>query len=187
MKGQKIILSFVPWIVFSTSIGYSSFLSGAVIALILNIVIARDALLRGVVLEIGGTIFFASMVILGFFLHHGDIFTQYPNFWSNAAMTIIMLGSVMINKPFTGQYSNRGSHRLHKHLSIIWGMLLLSATLISLAHIYFGLSNTMSTVGTVIVILIGIKANKYYPKWFYRKNKIDLSKLKVGESDELKA
>lgn len=182
MKKHNIILTFIPWIVLSTSNGYANFLTGAIIALILNIIIARDYLLKGVILEIGGTIFFGLMVLAGLFLHDHNTFAQYPNLWSNIAMTIIMLGSVGINKPFTEQYTNKGNHQLHMHLSIIWGVLLLITTGVSIAHVYLGLNNTLSTIGTVAAILIGIKANVFYPKWFYRKqiqnNLSDLLQLK---------
>ena len=47
MKGKNnIILAFAPWIVFSA--GLTSFLNAAIIAFILNMVIARKDLLRGV-------------------------------------------------------------------------------------------------------------------------------------------
>lgn len=84
-------------------------------------------------------------------------------------MAVIMFGSVLLNKPFTAQYTNKGEHRLHLHLSTILGALLLIAALISIAHAYLGLSNTMSIDGTVLVILIGKKANSVYPKWYYQK------------------
>ena len=38
------------------------------------------------------------------------------------------------------------------------------AALISIAHAYLGLSNMMSTVGTVVAIVVGTKANSIYPK-----------------------
>ncbi|MCH9644847.1 MAG: hypothetical protein K0U23_08345, partial [Gammaproteobacteria bacterium] len=143
----------------------TDFLSGAIIALILNIVIARGALLKGAVLEVGGCIFFTAMAILGLSLHHPDTFTQHPNLWSDIAMTIVMLGSVLMNKPFTSQYSSKGSHKLHIHLSLIWSGLLLLSTLLSISHVYLGLSNTISTAGTVLAIFLGVKANSSYPKW----------------------
>jgi len=162
MKQKNIIFSFIPWIVFSA--GLTSFLNAAISAFVLNIIIARKDLLRGIVLEIGGVLFFGAMIFLGLFLSHADTFTQHPNLWSNIAMTVIMLGSVVINKPFTGQYTDQGTLEFHRRLSAIWGCLLLLATFISLAHAYFGLSNTMSTLGTIVAILIGIKANTFYPK-----------------------
>ena len=120
MKNKNnIMLAFVPWIVFSA--GLTTFLYGAIIAFILNIVISKKDLLRGVVLEIGGALFFAVMIILGLLFPQGNAFTQHPNLWSNVAMSAIMLGSVAINKPFTGQYTDQGIPQLHRHLSAIWG------------------------------------------------------------------
>ncbi len=169
MKQQNMILSFIPWIVFSSSAGFSDFLSSAFIALVLNIIFARNMLLKGFILELGGVVFFSAMVIMGLFLHHGNTFTQHPNLWSNVAMMAIMLGSVLINKPFAGQYTDKGSHLLHVHLSTIWGLLILVATLISIAHVKFGLSDTASTLGTIAVIFLGVKANQVYPKFFYNR------------------
>lgn len=169
MKKNNIILAFLPWIIFSA--GLTSFLYSAIIALILNIFIARKDLLRGVVLEIGGALFFAIMVIVGLLSPHSNMFTQHPNLWSNIAMTVIMLGSVLINKPFTAQYTDQGTPQLHRHLSAIWGFLLLLATFVSLAHAYFGLSNMMSTLGTIVAIFIGIKANTFYPKFYIKNSK----------------
>ena len=165
MKSKNnIILSFAPWIVFSA--GLTTFLYSAIIALILNIVISKKDLLRGVVLEVGGALFFALMVIVGLWFPHGNAFTQHPNLWSNIAMAGIMLGSVAINKPFTQQYTDEGTAKLHRQLSAIWGFLLLIAAVVSLGHAYFGLSNTMSTLGTIVAIFVGIKANTYYPQLY---------------------
>ncbi len=150
-------LAFLPWIIFSA--GITSFLYSAIIAFILNIVISRKDLLHGVVLEIAGALFFAAMIILALLFPHGNPFTQHPNLWSNIAISAIMLGSVVINKPFTGQYTDQGTSQLHRHLSAIWGFLLLLAAFVSLAHAYFGLRNTMSTLGMIAAIFIGIKAD----------------------------
>ena len=169
MKQQSIALTFIPWIVLSCSSGKADFLTGAIIALALNIVIARKMLLRGVVLELGGTIFFAAMIFVGLLGQSTNIFIQHPNLCSNLAMAIIMLGSVAINKPFTGQYTNKGSKKLHMHLSSIWGILLLLAAFISLGHVYLGINDTVATIGTVAAIILGIKANELYPKWFYER------------------
>ncbi len=172
MKNRSIILTFVPWILFSILPPYTGFTWAASIALILNIVFARKDLLEGVVLEIGGALFFAAMVVVGLVVSEGDTFTKNPNLWSNLAMTLIMLGSVLLNKPFTQQYARgKGSHRLHLQLSLIWTALLLIATGISVAHVYLGWSNLTSTLGTVIAIVLGIKITKLFPRWFNEKHK----------------
>lgn len=168
MNAKKQILQFLPWIIFSA--GLTTFLYGAIIAFILNIVIARKDLLKGVVLEIGGCLFFGAIILLALFFPHSGI-TTHPNLWSNFAMTVVMLGSVIINKPFTKQYTDKGSLPFHKQLSAIWGGLLLIATFISLFHAYFHLSNTVSTLGTVAAIFIGIKANTIFPNWYFNKIK----------------
>lgn len=165
MNQKKEILAFVPWIIFSA--GLTSFLYSAIIALLVNIFIAREDLLKGVVLEIGGCLFFAIMIVIALLLHQPNTFSMHPNLWSNLAMAVIMFGSALVNKPFTAQYTTSGEHRLHLHLSAIWGSLLFIAALFSIAHAYFGLSNTMSTVGTVVAIFVGTKANSIYPKWYY--------------------
>ena len=166
MSQKKEILAFFPWIIFSA--GFTSFLYSGIIALIINVAISREDLLKGVVLEIGGCLFFAIMILIGLCVHQPNTFSIHPNLWSNAAMSVIMLGSVCIDKPFTAQYTQKGEHRFHLHLSAIWGGLLFIAALISLLHAYFGLSNTMSTIGTIVAIIIGTKANSVYPKWYYQ-------------------
>ncbi len=171
MKSKNNIwLAFLPWIIFSA--GLTSFVYSAIIAFILTIIISRKDLLRGIVLEIGGALFFAAMIIFGLLFPHGNAFTQHPNLWCNIAMSAIMLGSVAINKPFTGQYTDQGTKQLHRHLSAIWGFLLLLAACVSLAHAYFGLSNIISTLGTIVAIFIGIKANSFYPKMYIENLKI---------------
>ena len=167
MNQKKEILQFLPWIIFSA--GLTTFLYSALIAFILNIVIAREDLLNGIVLEIGGCLFFAAMILIGLFAHQPNTFSTHPNLWSNGAMAAIMLGSIILNKPFTAQYTNKGEHRFHMYLSAIWSGLLFISALISLLHAYFGLSNMMSTIGTVVAIMLGIKANSAYAKWYYQR------------------
>lgn len=167
MNQRKEILAFLPWIIFSA--GLTSFLYSAIIAFILNIVIAKEDLLKGVVLDIGGCLFFAVMFLSALFMHQPNTFSTHPNLWSNLAMAIIMLGSVVMKKPFTAQYTQEGEHRFHLHLSAIWGALLLVAALFSLAHAYLGLSNAVSTVGTIIAIFLGVKSNTVYAKWYYQR------------------
>ena len=132
-------------------------------------IIARKDLFKGIILEIGGCIFFAAMILMGLFAHQPNTFSTHPNLWSNVAMAAIMLGSVILNKPFTAQYTNKGEHRFHMHLSAIWSGLLFIAALISLLHAYFGLSNTMSIIGTIVAIMLGTKANSAYAKWYYHR------------------
>ncbi len=74
MKDKKAILAFIPWIIFSA--GLTTFLYSALIAFVLNIVIARQDLLRGIVLEIGGALFFGAMIILGLFFPHSFMITS---------------------------------------------------------------------------------------------------------------
>jgi hypothetical protein len=169
MSQRKEILAFLPWIIFSA--GLTSFLYSAIIAFIINIVIARKDLLNGVVLEIGGCLFFAAMILAALLMHQPNTFSMHPNLWSNLAMAIIMLGSVLINKPFTSQYTQEGEHRFHLHLSAIWGALLLVAAVFSVAHAYLGLSNVVSTLGTIVAIILGVKANTVYAKWYYQRLK----------------
>src|SRR3990167_4239279 len=168
MTQKKILLSFLPWIIFSA--GLTTFLNGALIAFVLNIVISRKDLFRGIVIEIGGVLFFGAMILLGLFFPHSDM-TLHPNLWSNIAMTVVMLGSVIINKPFTQQYTDKGTLNFHKQLSSMWGGLLLLATIISLFHAYFHLNNTFSTLGTIAAIFLGIKANTVFPNWYFEKLK----------------
>ena len=94
-------------------------------------------------------------------------------------MTVVMLGSVIINKPFTQQYTDKGTLNFHKQLSSMWGGLLLLATIISLFHAYFHLNNTFSTLGTITAIFLGIKANTVFPNWYFEKlKKISMEKTK---------
>ena len=76
MTQKKILLSFLPWIIFSA--GLTTFLNGALIAFVLNIVISRKDLFRGIVIEIGGILFFGAMILLGLFFPHSDM-TLYTN------------------------------------------------------------------------------------------------------------
>jgi hypothetical protein len=72
-ESKKLILTFVPWIIFSAR--PISFLWAAIIALIVNIIISFKDLREGIVLEIGGCLFFSAMIIIAFVMHQPNVFS----------------------------------------------------------------------------------------------------------------
>lgn len=52
----------------------TTFLYSAIMAFIVNMVIAREDLLKGVVLEIGGCFFFAVMIVIALLMHQPNTF-----------------------------------------------------------------------------------------------------------------
>lgn len=166
MKPRSPLIMFLPWIVFSC-LPNNQFVTGASIALVLSVVLSWRLLLRGNVMELGGSLFFLAMMVIGLCYPHGNDITRHPNLWCNAMMTCLMLGSVVINKPFTAQYTEHGTMAFHRLLSAVWGGLLCLATLISVLHLLFGLNMTLSTVGTILAIYLGIKANAHLPRWYF--------------------
>ena len=170
MRPRSPFIMFLPWIIFSC-FPNNQFVTGASIALVLSVVLSWRLLLRGNVMELGGSLFFLVMVVIGLCYPHGNGITRHPNLWCNAMMTCLMLGSIVINKPFTAQYSESGTVAFHRLLSAVCGGLLCLATLISSFHCLFGLSNTLSTVGMILAIYLGIKANVHLPRWYFSQNR----------------
>jgi uncharacterized membrane protein YbjE (DUF340 family) len=123
------------------------------------------------VLEIGGVIFFAVMTVVGLVASKHNMLMQYPNLISNVAMLLLMLSSVLIKKPFTKQYSDKGDYRIHLHISLIWCVVMGVATAVSVGHVFFHLSNNSSTWLSVLAIFVGIKITKAYPAFYLERVK----------------
>lgn len=104
---MNVFAGFAPWIVYWILIGSVSFRTAVLIAFLLSLVVTVQSLVRGSkpkLLEVGGTIAFAILVVVTF-ATNDHFLEQWIQPLTNASLFIIALASVLMGKPFTMQYA----------------------------------------------------------------------------------
>src|SRR3954451_21357735 len=104
---MNVFAGFAPWIVYWILIGSVSFRTAVLIAFLLSLIVTVQSLVRGStpkLLEVGGTIAFAILVVVTF-ATDDHFLEQWIQPLTNASLFAIALGSVLIGKPFTLQYA----------------------------------------------------------------------------------
>jgi hypothetical protein len=104
-----ILIAFAPWIVFWIVSGFEGFELGTIAALGTSLlVVMPDALHRKVkILDAGSLIAFALLAALGL-TPVGDFVAEYVSPLSNAALTLIVVVSMVVRQPFVLQYAREG-------------------------------------------------------------------------------
>ncbi|MDO9396941.1 MAG: hypothetical protein Q7T71_10385 [Herbiconiux sp.] len=100
-------IGFAPWIVYWVLVGNTSFLTSALVAMVLFVVlIVVDVRKqrRPKVLEIGGLVFFALMVVLALVTNDSDV-ERWLTPASTAAILVIAVIGVLVGRPFVRDYA----------------------------------------------------------------------------------
>ncbi len=104
---MNVFAGFAPWIVYWILIGSVSFRTAVLIAFLLSLIVTVQSLVRGgrpKLLEVGGTIAFAILVVITF-ATNDHFLEQWIQPLTNASLFVIALASVLMGKPFTLQYA----------------------------------------------------------------------------------
>src|SRR3954451_13379614 len=104
---MNVFAGFAPWIVYWILIGSVSFRTAVLIAFLLSLIVTVQSLVRGgkpKLLEVGGTIAFAILVVITF-ASNDHFLERWIQPLTNASLFAIALVSVLIGKPFTMQYA----------------------------------------------------------------------------------
>lgn len=199
------VLTFVPWVVFWVVAGPRTWEVASGVALLASVVllvidleptqlvdraVARSAggaqssqspirLAPPKILDVGTTVFFLALVIIGFFVPRHDLIglEKYSQAISSAALCLIVLLSIGLGHPFTEQYARSGVteevvrtplfHRMMVTMSTVWALIfgvmailgLIAETGISGA----GSSDLLNWYIPIGLVIVGFKFNKWYP------------------------
>jgi carotenoid cleavage dioxygenase len=188
----KILLGFLPWIVFGVISGPSLFrLKAAIIAaLALVLVLGYKQLAKGFILTWGSLLFFGfNLVMVGLFenlwvINNLDILTK----GTLAAITCL---SIFLGKPFVLQLAREtvpperqaspDFYRICWTLSLIWMVVFLMATGMSVAKTYGwwagGIGYQAVSLG---LIGLGLGLNHWYPQYVRSRTKIGVDPDQPG-------
>jgi hypothetical protein len=102
-----IFIGFAPWIVYWVLIGNTSFLTASTVALVLFVILIIVDVRKGrkpKVLEIGGLVFFAVMLVVALFTNDADV-EKWLQPASTAAILVIAVVGVFAGRPFVREYA----------------------------------------------------------------------------------
>lgn len=169
---KRVILGFLPWIIYSIAAnrGENGILHGAVIALILAIVLGRENLRKGFILDWCTVIFFVFVLVVGVYLQHPFV-TQHPGLFADGALAIIAFGSLLVGIPFTIQYAREQTAQEHWHspificinqiLTLTWGITFALSALLA-----WLLPLTAFTLLHLVLLAIAILMTIRFPSWY---------------------
>src|SRR3954469_6473903 len=104
---MNVFAGFAPWIVYWILIGSVSCRPAVLIAFLLSLIVTVQSLVRGgkpKLLEVGGTIAFAILVVITF-ATDDQLLERWIQPLTNASLLAIALASVLMGKPFTLPYA----------------------------------------------------------------------------------
>jgi dienelactone hydrolase len=189
---MNVFAGFAPWIVYWILIGSVSFRTAVLIAFLLSLIVTVQSLVRGgrpKLLEVGGTIAFAILVIVTF-ATNDHFLEQWIQPLTNASLFVIALASVLMGKPFTLQYAlesvtpeeaaTPGFKYINTIITWVWVVAFAIMTVASIvppavegdATIHEG-GDTLSIVGYWVIpfTALGLAAifSAKFPDWFVAK------------------
>ena len=105
----ELIWSFAPWVAFLLGVRVGNVYWGAGIGAAVAIVVLTRALSRhrAHLFDGIGVVYFVGMLVLLAVVHPGDVSTwgRYAQAVAHGSLTLIVFGSVLINRPFTESYA----------------------------------------------------------------------------------
>lgn len=131
-----LVWSFAPWLVFLLASRVTS-LYGAVAA---GVVTAAVVLIRAIgrrrvhMLDVASTVYFVAFgaVLVALRPTHLDLWGRYAQAGSHVALTLLVFGSILVDRPFTEAYARDTTpesvwhtgrfHALNRRISTVWGL-----------------------------------------------------------------
>ncbi len=178
---MSMLLSFAPWIVFWILVSNNSFVESAWIGFGIAFVLNIRSILKGTVkvLNLGSTIYFFLLALVAIFVHEGFLET-YGYMTGNLALTLIVLISILIKKPFTLQYAKErvpeelwdkpGFYHTNLMISWVWFAAFVCMTISSaLLGIFEEKETLLNWIIPNIFMVSAIKFTDWYPKHLQKK------------------
>jgi hypothetical protein len=138
-----LIWSFSPWLIFLLGTRFTS-LSGAIaLGLVAALVVAARAIghHRLHLLDVASVLYFTGLGLALEVVHPASVtyWTRYAQAGSHAFLTLIVLGSVAIGRPFTESYARETTPKelwgtpqfrsVNRQVSLVWGLAFLVGTI----------------------------------------------------------
>jgi hypothetical protein len=136
------IWSFAPWVAFLLGVRVGNVYWGAGIGAAVAVVVLARAIARhqAHLFDVIGVVYFAGMLVLLAILHPGDVgaWGRYAQAVAHGSLTLIVFGSVLIDRPFTESYARdrtprevwgtRAFREFNRRISLVWGLAFLVGT-----------------------------------------------------------
>lgn len=191
----KILLGFLPWILYLVLVGSTrqQHEIAIIAALASTLILDFKALKKFFVLSWGTIIYFVGLLIATFFVQ-GNWLEIHTYLLANAALAAIAWVSLLINLPFTLQYAREQVPekfwqaplfiRINQILTSVWALAFTLTALINLTNIY-GLvaNNWLYQAATYIPGFIAIFFTSRFPQWY--KQHLVNRRIKASEKTNL--
>jgi hypothetical protein len=181
---------FAPWIAMSVIVGPQRFVLAAGLALLAALAIAAANWLLGIkpmVLDVVGIAFFAVLFAVGLFVD--DVTRHWLERWSgdlsNVVIALIAIGSIVLHKPFTVQYSHESVHprhwdsplfmRINYRVTWVWtGAFLITAAVGFLGDGPLDQPDNMWTnwVVQIAALILALRFTEWYPQMAHARDEI---------------
>ena len=188
----SLLLGFLPWIVFGVISGPSRWRLNAaiIVALALVLVLGYKQLAKGFILTWGSLLFFGINLVLVVLLRNLWVIKNLDILAKGTLAAIAWL-SIFMGKPFVLQYARETVpperqaspvfYRTCRTLAVIWGMVFLIATGMSMTKTYGwwagGLGYQAVSLG---LIGLGLWLNHWYPQYVRRRAKLEVNPDQPG-------
>ena len=183
----SILLGFLPWIVFGAISGPSLFrLNAAIIAaLALVLVMGYKQLAKGFVLTWGSLLFFSVILVMVVLLRNLWVIGNL-DILANGTLAAIAWLSIFMGKPFVLQYAletvpperqaSPDFYRICRTLTVIWGVVFLIATGMSVAKTYGWWADGMGYQAVSLGLIgLGLWLNHWYPQYVRSRSKLGVN------------
>jgi hypothetical protein len=138
-----LIWSFSPWVAFLIGVRAGDVYWGAAAGIVVAVAVLIRALINHKVhlFDVVGVVYFGGLLILLAAIQPRDIDTwgRYAQAVAHGSLTVIVFGSIIINRPFTEPYardrvpeeywSHPEFHSLNRKISAGWGLAFLVGTI----------------------------------------------------------
>ena len=178
---MSILLGFLPWIVFGAVSGPSLWRLNAaiIVALALVPVMGYKQLAKGFILTWGSLLFFGANLVLVVLCRNLWVINNLDILAKGALAAIAWL-SIFMGKPFVLQYAretvpperqaSQVFYRTCRDLAVIWGVVFLIATGMSVAKSYGWWAGGMGYQAVSLgLIALGLGLNHWYPQYVRRR------------------
>ena len=174
---MQIFLSFLPWIIYFTLVGFQFLEIAPLAAVIATLILSFQALRKKFLLDWCTLIYFLMLSILYLLPLTKQIYAYIPQI-SNFILPLIMWFSIIIKQPFTLQYARERVGKdypltprflfVNYSIAYVWAVgLTLMAVISFLQFKKILTSNSIVIIGSILCVLIPYAFMIYFPKVVY--------------------
>lgn len=168
----NVILSFVPWSVYSwgmhSSLSFREKFILWCLLIIFMITVNRQLLLQGEAMTLAN-VFSFTFIFINYQFHWIPLFIRYPASFCYMLLAMIAAGSLVIKKPFTVSFTRNSLplekrrhilfYLINRNITLVW---LLVFTVNSALNFYCGWS-LLSRLVSLSFVMIALLASRYFP------------------------